>query len=288
MLKKVKKTNKDSSEFLDSITERNMKRIIIICILGCLFCEFVPDMIDVCKLFNYSKIVVFLQPHKDFFTNIALGCLGSAVISYLMLYIQIKVKESEKKENLEMHFRNIISEYYIIFYGLENVEHNEYTDRIKGYIKEANDNIQMDIRSLIKNNENLDKNIQSKELYEIIVQKIYSISDEIKSFFDALDLYNFEEIPDKEYYSAEFYSILMKKVYKTLFDLLEQKYKLKELNKKIDKLSMPLNISSNILDENMKKMESISVTQKEITLSLTYSRIINEIFQTMSKSYYSE
>lgn len=97
MLKKVKKTNKDSVEFLDNITERKMKRIIIICILICLFCEFVPDMIDICKLFNYSKIIVLLQPHKDFFTNIALGCLGSAVISYLMIYIQIKVKENDKK-----------------------------------------------------------------------------------------------------------------------------------------------------------------------------------------------
>ena len=149
MLKKVKKTNKDSVEFLDNITERKMKRIIIICILICLFCEFVPDMIDICKLFNYSKIIVLLQPHKDFFTNIALGCLGSAVISYLMIYIQIKVKENDKKENLETHFRNIISEYYIIFYGLENVEKNEHVNRIKGYIKEANNNIQMNIKSLL-------------------------------------------------------------------------------------------------------------------------------------------
>lgn len=288
MLKKVKKTNKDSVEFLDNITERKMKRIIIICIFICLFCEFVPDMIDICKLFNYSKIIVLLQPHKDFFTNIALGCLGSAVISYLMIYIQIKVKENDKRENLETHFRNIISEYYIIFYGLENVGKNEYVNRIKGYIKEANNNIQMNIKSLLNSNENLNNNNQSNELYEIIVHKILSISDEIKSFFDALDLYSFEEIPNKEYYSEEFYLILMKEVYKRLFDLLEEKYNLKELNKRIDKLSISLNISSNILDDNMKKIKNISVTQKEITLSLTYSRIINEIFQNTSKSYYGE
>ncbi|WP_304528261.1 hypothetical protein [Romboutsia ilealis] len=146
----------------------------------------------------------------------------------------------------------------------------------------------MNIKSLLNSNENLNNNDQSNELYEIIVHKILSISDEIKSFFDALDLYSFEEIPNKEYYSEEFYLILMKEVYKRLFDLLEEKYNLKELNKRIDKLSISLNISSNILDDNIKKIKNISVTQKEITLSLTYSRIINEILQNMSKSYYGE
>lgn len=114
----------------------------------------------------------------------------------------------------------------------------------------------MNIKSLLNSNENLNNNDQSNELYEIIVHKILSISDEIKSFFDALDLYSFEEIPNKEYYSEEFYLILMKEVYKRLFDLLEEKYNLKELNKRIDKLSISLNISSNILDLVSKKFVS--------------------------------
>lgn len=87
------KQKKQPINFTDKITLQNLKWIILICLVISLLCEFVPSLFDICKIFGYNSFIIFLQLHKDFFTNIVLGCLGSAVISYIMLLIPHKIKE---------------------------------------------------------------------------------------------------------------------------------------------------------------------------------------------------
>lgn len=280
---KLKENNKNSIDFIDNITERKMKCIILLCVFLCLFCEFVPDMIDICKLFNYCKLIVLLQPHKNFFTNIALGCLGSAVISHAMLYIQIKIKENDKKEKIKVLFRNTLSEYYKIYYRLENIENNDMIDKVGEYIKESNQVLKTNLKNIIDMDINLDDT--QNELYKIFINELFSLSKEIKVFFDVLEEYNFSDIPKEEFYNKDFYFILLKAIYRDLFDILDEKFNLKVLNEKIITLCMPLNIPTKILEQNKKEIEDILESQKEAVSHLTYSNIINKTFQNVSERF---
>lgn len=125
-----------TTNFQDIITLQNLKWIIMICFILSILCEFLPSMLNICELFKYNSFIVFLQPHKDFFTNIVLGCLGSAVISYVILLIPCKIKEQEEINEISERLKRVISNFLILHSILGTItesksfESNEVLEKI--------------------------------------------------------------------------------------------------------------------------------------------------------------
>lgn len=233
------KDNKQTRDFSDIITLRNLKRIIVICFILSILCEFLPSMFDICKLLNYNFLVVLLQPHKDFFTNIALGCLGSAVISYIMLYIPSKIKEKEEIREISVHLRSVISDFLILYAILEAITVTKSLEDKDFYIndiKTEKNKLYASIKDYLDYYGKITVNIAKvEEVAEICQNKLLFAIKEIDIFVNIFETY---EKVDNEYNNK--YPInVFNESFKLLYDNLNRNYDLKDIRDKFASIVPP-------------------------------------------------
>ena len=234
-MKKGKRKRKRKRKLLSQFSERNtlrmLRNIIIIFIIISIVFEFIPDVCNIYEIFDNHKFVAFIQTHKDFFINIILGCLGSAVISFFVLYISIKTNENEKKEILIELSKKTITEFLRLISYI-----NEKPALQERNISVINSHISLQV------DEFFDRFYQTaisnhiiSELH-FIMSKIYIINNEVSIFFEELQKSNVL----RGYMSKENYEKNIKKVYKALYNVLNDEYSFDALLEKIDKLSVCL------------------------------------------------
>lgn len=275
-----KKNNKKGTSFIDKITLQNLKWIIVICLILSILCEFVPSLFDICKLFNYHPIILFLQPHKDFFTNIMLGCLGSAVISYIMLLIPNKIKEQEEIEETSLHIKNVVSSFWRLYCVLESAKSQISVENLNCFeekIELERDNLSKSLTNLY--NYKKDNNINN-EIIDNIVNKLFPIIKEVNIF---IDVYKISKQQNNKYpinLYNEIFSILLNELYKN--------YDLEELKQEFEKI-VPYTI---VLLESLKEipyaiMEHDLIT-KEFNSSMFYTREIYNVYEKYGKEITKE
>lgn len=198
------KNDKINKFFLDAITQNRLKWLVILFIVLSFICEFFPSMFNICKIFNYCPLVVFLQPHKDFFTNIILGCLGSSIISYIVLQIPNKLIDEYQQKVLSDIIKKIIYNYVKMYNTLYNIIKKEdgriYSIELEENFKMENQNLFVLIKELKKYKMEFD--IKSEMLDKIVKlcdEKLIPIIQEINDFFYILETnINLCEIKDDE------------------------------------------------------------------------------------------
>lgn len=263
----MKKANKKLVDIINNITERNLKITIIVCFFLCLVCEFVPDMIDICKLFNHCKIIEFLQPHKDFFTNIILGCLGSAVISYIVLHIQIKTTNKEKQENLHICLRKTVSKYWDLIFAIKNLHD----------IKNENKDLKTNIEEFLNYYKESDiSNKYFEDFAEIFNSKLIPVVNEVEVFLNSFYMI----VMEKEIirlYNQEVYNKVIEEIYDNLYKLLYEEYKLNEVDLKFANIYF---VNSSLIDKLGNSIENIQNNLNERNYavnSIKYSKMIVEL-----------
>lgn len=261
---------KETERNQDNITLKKLKYIIILCSVACIICEFVPDILKSCKWFEFCSLFDLLQHHKDFFTNIALGCLGSAVISYLMLSIQYRIRENEKMASLDIYLKDVISKYWYLIIALM------YSYEIKN----ENKDLQMAIGKFMNYYEEIAVyNKYLIEFVDIFSNKLIPLADEVELFMNSFcSLVNKKEI--ERLYSQEVYLGAVKEIYKNFYKLLSEEFQLQKIdekfNKKFNKISFINGCLIEELEKNLQIVNDFSSKRKEISDSVKYSKMIEK------------
>lgn len=221
----------------DNITLKKLKYIIILCFVVCIMCEFAPDILCTCKWFNRCT---FLQRHKEFMINISLGCLGSAVISYFMLQIQIRTIEKEKKEKLNILFKKVVSRYWKLICAITKAR----------YIKNENEDLKKTLEEFINLYEEADLADKYFEDFVIIFKnKLIPIINEVEMFLDSFHLMvNKEEII--KLYNQKVYDKVIEQIHDRFYKSLNEKFQLQEINKKF----VDINFANESLIEGLEKI----------------------------------
>lgn len=278
------KQKKNSMNILDIITQQNLRWVILICFVLSLLCEFLPSILDICKLFKYNSFIVFLQPHKDFFTNIILGCLGSAIISYIMLLIPQKVEEQEEKEEISIYLKQVISDFFILYsilYRITCSESFENSKLLENNIRTEKSNLCLHINSFLQYYEKTKYiNINRvKEVVNICQNKLLLAINEIDIFLNVYA--SLKSAGDESIYPIS----IVNEVYKLLYDNLEKNYDLKSISVMFSNI-MPIEIAAlRDVKEVEKSMLSYFDTKKNGLLHIYYA---TEICKVHQKDSYEE
>ena len=229
-----RKQKRRFTNFADKITLQNLKYIIVICLVLSFLCEFVPSIVDICKFFNYNWLIVLLQPHKDFFINIILGFLGSAVISYIMLLIPEKIKRQEEREKISVYIKDVVSDFLILLSFIEfgviskNIEDVKLLDED---IEIRKENLYKSIRNIVDYYEMNDvDNKLLDEIMDIVKNKLLVIIGEIDNFLSIHK--SFENTNVNFEYPVNIYN----DIFRVLYENLNEKYCLNEIKDKFTKI----------------------------------------------------
>lgn len=252
---------------LENITLKKLKFIIILCFVLCIICEFVPDILHACKWFDRYSFFAFLQHHKDFFTNVSLGCLGSAVISYFMLQIQIETIEKEKKENLKIILKKVVSKYWYLNFAITN----SYD------VKNQNKDLQIAVEEFINYYDESGLSNKCYEDYiEIFKSKLIPIVNEVEIFLNSFNLMvKKEELI--QLYNHQVYNKVVKEIYNSFYITLLEEFQLQEINKKLAKVNFANDSLIEELEKILEMFHDSSNTRKYACSSLKYSNMMMEL-----------
>ncbi len=276
-MSKNKYKNRTTS-FSDIITLQNLKWIILISFILSVLCEFLPSLFNICKFFNYNSFVMFLQLHKDFFTNIALGCLASAVISYIMLLIPHRIKEQKQKEEILLHREKVISNFLVLYTfikELTTLENNEVVEIYIDKIKNENNNLYTSIVEFIEVYQRVDNIQKCDNFLNICQDKILLLIKEIEVFFNVYETSEKVEFPIEA----------TNEIFKLLFDRLDNNYDLKKVKDDFEnEIPIPraLMKDKNKVSEDLKEIYDLVNTSNQVKF---YS---NEIFNIHMKYLHKE
>lgn len=260
------KDRKGTENYLDKIILRRLRYIIILCAAACIFCEFAMDILDVCKLSAYGKFFGFYRQHKDFFTNVALGCLGSAVISYLMLRIQIKTRERDKRETLNIYLKKAVSKYWdLIFAICRSYDIQRETEDLRTSMEE--------FISYYGESGLSDKYLEN--YVELFKDRLIPLVKEAEAFICSFHLMvNEKEIV--RLFSQEVYNRAAEEIYKDFYNLLSEKFQLQKVNKELANIEYTNSSLIEELDKTIEMFQNLSDKSEHSLSGLKYSERMME------------
>lgn len=275
-----KNTKKEKLNLENVITLKNLKRTIIICFILSIVFEFLPSIFNIYEIFNYASVIAFLQPHKDFFTNITLGCLGSAVISYIMLLIPQKIKIQSEEKEMSAHLICVIKNFNIIYFLLQKAgttEDLEYLKSLEHELRIKNNDLKVSINKMMSYCEKISFESEIvKKIRKICEEQLFKVIDEIDIF---LQIYT--QLKDVGGY-IDYPINVYKDIYGVLNQSLEEKYKLKKIENDFNNIA-PIGIA---VIEDIKKITESMIeyfnTVEKAECNKYYIWEIGNIFQKYS------
>lgn len=186
--------NKKFNNWIDRITENDLKRVVLFFGILSLFFEFIPSLFNLCEIFSYNVVIVFLQPHKDFFVNILLGLTGSAFVSYIVLHKSNKLKTEEQQKIIIDLMKKIIYKYSEIYnlinFIIKEKDGNNYSIQKDEEIKVKTQNLLILIQDYQKyNKEILTNNNIIDGFSKLCEENIVPLIEEIFDFLHVLNGY---------------------------------------------------------------------------------------------------
>ena len=211
--------NKKSNKWIDKITEKGLKKAVLFFGFLSLFFEFIPSLFNICKMFNYNVLIVFLQPHKDFFVNVLLGFTGSAFISYIILQKSNKLKSDEQQKIISDLMKKIIYKYSEIYNLLNTIIKDEDG---KNYSIQKDEEIKMQTQNLLILIQDFQKCYEESLINNNIIddfskfceEKIMLFIEEIFDFLHTLDEYR----KMRTVYDMDIFNKLNISMYKFLYE----------------------------------------------------------------------
>ncbi len=255
-----------------------MKIVILLCFILCLICEFIPEKLNFCNFSSSSNFFDFLYSHKDFFENFALGCLGSSIISYLILSISWHIRENDKMEEMISCMKNILSEYIKIMFRINTV----LIKNIPGIeLKEMNEKLQIMLKKFndCKRNICINRKI-ILEWDEICNNLVFPISKDIDIFFQELDAFLSDATP-KEILADN--KDMKEKLYKELYNHLDIKYNLEGVYDKISYYILEWKLPNDLLQYESEKMHNSFNKVENAKIHAEYNQIIKDAFRSINK-----
>lgn len=212
--------NKKNKNWIDSVTENDLKRIVIIGGILSLVFEFIPSIFNICEMFNYNIVIVFFQPHKDFIVNILLGLTASAFVSYIILYKSNKLKAEERQKIITDYMNKIIYKYNEIHNCLKFITNNKDD---KNYSIQKDEEIKVKAQNLlilIQDYQKCNKEILTNDniidgFSKLCEENIIPLIEEIFIFLHVLNEYRKE---NKVNYDEDILNNLYISMYKFLYE----------------------------------------------------------------------
>lgn len=259
------KQRKITSNFLDIFTMKKLRLIVLICLVLSFFCEFFADIINI-HGFSDDYLMIFLQSHKDFFVNILLGCLCSAIISYAILCIPQKLIETEKKEMIEKYYGDILNGCLVLNSTLSSSLYAKMSSRIVDFenvISLENTQLKDYIDKFLYYSEDLKiDNTKYDEMMKLCKKQLLPIVTEINIFFDSL----------KEYENIDMHLTEknIKEIQFLLYDNLNSKYNFQNIIKDIIHIIDEQNLPIKLLDDMLNKLLKKSSEDQDIHIKRDY------------------
>lgn len=277
---KKNKQKKYVPNFIDRTTLKRLKILIIISTFLCLVCELLPSVFDICKIFNYNPVIVFIQPHKDFIVNLLLGCIGSAVISYFMLYISCKIKEQENIATISVSIKNVISNFLMLYYILIdsiNAKNIEDVDIYENSIETEKRLLLGSIKELFDNYGRISTDNQIvNEVVDICKNKLLLMIKEIDIFLNVFQ--TFKSTDYKGIYSVDVFN----DIYKVMYKNLNNNYCLNDVKEKFEKIAPNIIAGQETIEDFINSLQKYNETYDYISTHLFYVKEISTIFQKYS------
>lgn len=212
--------NKKSNNWIDRITEKDLKIAALFFGFLSLISEFFPSLFNVCKMFNYNIVIVFLQPHKDFFVNIFLGFTGSAFISYIILHKSNKLKKDEQQKIISNMMKKIIYKYSVIYNLLSSIIKDEDG---KNYSIQKDEEIKLQTQNLLILIQDFQKCYEDSLINNKIIDDFSKFCEDkimlfIEEIFDFLHTLNEYRKIKTAYLEEDIFKKLNISMYKFLYE----------------------------------------------------------------------
>lgn len=297
---KKNKNHEVNQFFLDKMTEKKLKFIIIIFFMLSLMFEFSSTLFNTVEENKCYSVVCFWQLHKDFFVNITLGCLGSAIISYFILIIPNKINEKTTKKEISDICVEIVYIYLNMYAYLKHIiegkEGANYSSEIENTIKLDNQTLSELIQDFKKSI--IESNIEDKKISNFIKvneEKLTPMINDINIFFDVLE-------ERKDYDEVKFNEDEIKKInmdlFQNLYNNLDSKYNFDDIKKKLTEFVPELDTLELEITKQMKKIKELGNSLYRLEyerryrdfLIITYQKAAEEsgrkIGENLKKKFY--
>lgn len=216
----IEHKNKKFNNWIDRITENVLKRVVLFFGILSLVFEFIPSIFNICEMFNYNVVTVFLQPHKDFFVNILLGLTGSAFVSYIILHKSNKLKTEEQQKIITDLMKKIIYKYSEIYnllnFIIKDKDSKNYSIQKDEEIKVKTQNLLIMIQDYQKCNKEILTNDNIIDGFNKLCEE--NIIPLIEEIFDFLHILNGYREINKVDYDEDILNDLHISMYKFLYE----------------------------------------------------------------------